>query len=94
MSQTFGARFVHEIRRLSNSTWGLAYKELQLADGMERDVFLETFASRLIPFGSDWLESHRQLTAEDLARAVIEEGEARAKSAGSRWDPFDLLFSL
>ena len=94
MSETFGSRFVEEMRRLTNSTWGLAYGELGRAASMERDTFLVAFSDRLIPFGAQWLESHRQLAAEDLARAVVEEGHRRAKAAGTRWDPFDLLFSL
>jgi len=94
MSETFGARFVNQVRQLTNSTWGLGYQELQRAASMEREAFLAAFDRRLIPFGPAWLQAHRHLDAEDLARAVIREGEERAARAGTGWDPFDLLLSL
>ena len=94
MSETFGARFVSEVRKLTNSTWGLGYQELERAASMEREAFLAAFDRRLIPFGPAWLEGHRNLDAEGLARAVIQEGQERAAKAGTGWDPFDLLVSL
>ena len=93
MSETYGARFVDEVRRITRSTWGLGYRELERVARMEREAFLAAFGPRLAAFGDAWLEAHLHLDAEDLARAVIREAEERAAKAGKGRDLFDLLLS-
>ncbi len=90
----FGARFVAEMRRLTNSTWGLTHAKLTRVEGMDGTEFLATFGARVLPFGSDWLGSRKTLPPEDLAREVVEEGQRRARNAGSRWDPDPFLAVL
>jgi hypothetical protein len=98
---TFGARFVHEIRRLMNSTWGLTYSDLQQLNQMEQADFLRALGSRLAPFGATWLEEHASSSPERLAQAIVQEGQRRAaEGAGRQWEPdvggllLDLLLFL
>ncbi len=97
---TFGARFVQEIRRLTNSTFGLTYADLQEVGGMEQADFLRAFGSRLAPFGATWFDGHEGSSPEQLAQAIVREGQRRAAEAGRQWEPdvesllLDLLFFL
>ena len=83
-----------EVRRLTNSTWGLAYAELNRLPLMERDEFLTIFGDRVVPFGAAWLEERRALPPEGLARAMVEEGQRRATASGQRWESFDPFEAL
>ena len=97
---TFGARFVVEIRRLMASTSGLTYAELERVSQMEQADLLRGFGNRLAPFGADWLEEHADSSPEQLAQAIVQEGQRRPAAAGGRWEPdvgsllLDLLLFL
>jgi len=73
----FGARFIDEMRRLTKSTWGLEYRELQRLAQMDREEFRATLGHRVVPAGtvrdgSDPVASE----PEQLARAIVEQGRS------------------
>ena len=97
---SFGTRFVLEMRRLTNSTFGLTYAELQQVSRMEQADFVRAFGSKVAPFGSAWFGGHESSSPEQLAQAIVQEGQRRAAEAGRQWEPdagsllLDLLLFL
>jgi hypothetical protein len=84
-----------------NSTWGLTYSDLQQVSEMEQADFLRALGSRLASFGPTWLDEHASSSPEQLAQAIVQEGQRRAAEAGRRqWEPdvgsllLDLLLFL
>jgi hypothetical protein len=50
----FGARFIDEMRRLTKSTWGLEYREIERLAEMDRSEFRATLGHRAAPFDKMW----------------------------------------
>ena len=72
-NRTFGARFIDEMRRLTNSTWGLEYGVMQRLAQMDRGEFMATIGPQVLPpNGPDRGTSE----PEALARAVVERGRS------------------
>jgi len=73
----FGARFIDEMRRLTKSSWGLEYREMQRVAQMDRGEFRAAFGHRVAPpdkgqDGPDPVASE----PEQLARAIVEQGRS------------------
>jgi hypothetical protein len=72
----FGARFIDEMRRLTKSTWGLEYREMQRLTRMDRGEFNATLGHRVAPADKGRDGSDFALEPEQLARAVVEQGRS------------------
>ena len=69
----FGARFIDEMRRLTRSTWGLEYGQMQRVAQMDRAEFMATLGHQVLtPEGPDRGASE----PEELARVVVERGRS------------------
>jgi hypothetical protein len=74
-ARPFGARFVDEMRRLTRSTWGMEYQQLQRMAQMNREEFRAAFGGRLGPLGEARGGRDRH-EPEQLARAIVEQGRS------------------
>lgn len=73
----FGARFIDEMRRLTKSTWGLEYRELQRIAQMDREEFRATLGHQLAPPSKGWDDGGPVASEpEQLARAIVAEGRS------------------
>lgn len=73
----FGARFIDEMRRLTKSTWGLEYREMQRLAQMDRAEFRATLGHRVAPIDKVWDGSDPVASEpEQLARAIVERGQS------------------
>jgi hypothetical protein len=86
-NRPFGARFIDEMRRLSNSTWGLEYGVMQRLAQMDRGEFMATIGPQVPPpDGPD----RDAAEPEELARAVVE----RRRSSDLLGDVVNILGGL
>lgn len=46
MPLAYGARFLHELRRLTNSTWGWTYQQLQAIEQADEPSMLRLLRDR------------------------------------------------
>ena len=69
--RSFGARFIEEMRRLTQSTVGFDYREVQRISCMNRDEFRAALGDRLAP-KAFWEDPDTASEPERLARAVFE----------------------
>lgn len=75
--QPFGARFVDEMRRLTGSTFGLEYRQVQRLSRMDREEFMVTVGNGLLR--SKKLAGSVDpgtVPPEELARVLVGRGPA------------------
>jgi hypothetical protein len=73
----FGARFIDEMRRLTQSSWGLEYGEMQRLAQMDRAEFRATLGHRAAALDRVWDGSDPVASEpEQLARAIVEQGRS------------------
>ena len=70
----FGARFIDEMRRLTRSTWGMEYRQLQRIAAMNREEFRAAFGDRLAPLSEG--RQRGPFEPEQLARSIVEQGRS------------------
>ena len=88
----YGGRFFDELRRLTNSTWGFKYGQIERVRAMSRAELVALLAE--LP-GADWIVTLDSSSPEEFARAIIQEGRRRAESTGwSVPDPADAILDL
>jgi hypothetical protein len=73
--RTYGARFIDEMRRLTKSSWGMDYNQLQRLAQMDREEFRTAFGDRLAPL-SQGRGKGDPFEPEQLARSIVEEGRS------------------
>ena len=72
--RTFGARFIDEMRRLTRSSWGMEYQQLQQIARMNREEFRVAFGDRLTPLREG--RPRDPFEPEQLARSIVEQGRS------------------
>jgi len=77
--RSFGARFIEEMRRLTQSTVGFDYREVQRISQMSREEFRAALGDRLAP-STFWEDPAAGSEPESLARAVFESQSSDAIS--------------
>ncbi len=88
----YGARFFNELRRLTDSTWGLDYADIPRVCAMDRQGILALLSRLHEP---DWILQLESSSPEEFAQAIVREGEARAAERhGAELNPLDALFDL
>ena len=88
----FGGRFLSELRRLTDSTWGFTYRQVREIELADEVTLLRLLRERAPEFLKAALKGTRDLEPESLARALLEESKRRTGADGP--NPFDLLVDL
>jgi hypothetical protein len=72
----YGARFIDEMRRLTRSSWGLEYRQMQRLAAMDRDEFMAALGLRVAPAGGAAGDPDTTSEPELLARKIVEQGRS------------------
>jgi hypothetical protein len=85
----YGGRWFDELRRLTNSTWGLGYADILRVREMDRAEVLGLLARTREPH---WVLQLDSSSPEEFARAIVR--EAQAREAQRSWGLANPLFDL
>ncbi len=91
----YGGRFFDELRRLTNSTHGFNYADIERVRAMDREQILDALAKLHKPA---WILKLDSSLPEEFARAIVREGQARAVDSAAEREEWagavGLLFDL